>query len=218
MSSSAFQRARRPEQKRQRERAILEAAAELVESGGVDGVTLTAIAERAGLAKSNLYRYFESREDILLQLLTSDEAAWVAGLERALAPLAGSDDTEAVGAAIAETLAASPRLCLLSSILTTVLEQNVPLEVARRFKDRVAELSIRIGNAIHSALPGLELERLAELQRLVHALVAGLWPIAHPAPVIVELLAEPDYAHFASDFEADLRRAIVALLVGLRGS
>lgn len=216
MSDPAFQRARRPEQKRERRRAILEAAAELLDSGGADAVTLTAIARSVGLAKSNLYRYFESREDILLQLLTTDEEAWVASLERALAPLAGSDDVEAVGAAIAETLAACPRLCLLTSMVATVLEQNVSLDAARRLKDRVTELGLRIGNAIAAALPGFPIERLDDLQRAMQALVAGLWPIAHPAPVIVELLAEPGYAHFAADFEADLRRATVALLVGLR--
>ena len=216
MPPKRYQRARQPAQKRERERDILSAAAEVLEAEGIDKVTLTAIAARAGLAKSNLYRYFESREDILLQLLTSDEAEWVGDLERELAPLAGSDDPEAVGAAIASTLAANPRLCLLTSILAVVLEQNVPIEVARRFKDRVAELSIRIGNAIHTALPAVSIDKLSELQRLVHALVAGLWPIAHPAPVIVELLADPRYAHFASDFEADLRAGIVALLAGSR--
>lgn len=212
MASRGFQRARRPEQKRERERAILAAAAAVLEAEGPDGVTLTAIAASAGLAKSNLYRYFESREDILLQLLTSDEAEWVGQLERELAPLAGSGDTGAVAAAIAGTLAANPRLCRLTTILTTVLEQNVPLDVARRFKDRVAALSIRIGDAIGAALPQAAPDKLAELQRLVHALVAGLWPIAHPAPVIVELLGEPRYAHFACDFETDLRSAIAALL------
>lgn len=215
MSSKAFQRARRPEQKRQREQAILGAAAAVLEAEGPDGVTLTAVAAEVGLAKSNLYRYFESREDILLQLLVSDEAEWVAQLERALVPLAGGGDVAAVGTAMAGTLAANPRLCRLTSILTIVLEQNVSLEVTRRFKDRAGELSIRIGNAIHAACPGVPLERLAGFQRWVQALIAGLWPIAHPAPVVVELLAEPRYAGFAGDFESDLRRAITPLLASL---
>lgn len=216
MSDSAFQRARRPEQKRERRRAILDAAAELLEAEGADAVTLTAIARSAGLAKSNLYRYFESREDILLQLLTSDEEAWVESLEQALAPLAGSDDLHAVGAAVAETLAANPRLCALTSRVATVLEQNVSIDVARRFKDRVGALGVRIGNAMVTALPGFPIERLGELQRAMQALVVGLWPLAHPAPVIEQLLAEPDYAHLAADFAADLRSAAVALLIGFR--
>lgn len=216
MSSRAFQRARRPEQKRQREQAILEAAAAILDAEGPDGLTLTAVAAAVGLAKSNLYRYFESREDILLQLLAFDEAAWVTHLERALAPLAGSDDVEAVGTAMAATLAAHPRLCRLTSILTTVLEQNVSLEVVRRFKQRAGELSTRIANAIHAACPSVPPAQLVEFQRWAQALIAGLWPIAHPAPVIVELLAESRYAQFAGDFENDLRRAITPLLASLR--
>src|SRR5699024_2790963 len=119
------------------------------------------------------------------------------------------------GRALAATLAANPRLCLLTSVLTTVLERNVPLPVARRFKARAGELSVRIGDALHSACPDIPPERLPELQRWLQALVAGLWPIAHPAPVVRELVAEPCYAGFACDFERDLRHAITALLGGL---
>lgn len=85
-------------------------------------MALAAIAAEVGLAKSNLYCHFESREDIMLHLLVADEAEWVAELERALNPLAGSNDVDGVAVAMAGTLAANPRLCVLISILTTFLE------------------------------------------------------------------------------------------------
>lgn len=46
--------------------------------------------------------------------------------------------------------------------------------------------------------------------------MARLWPIAHPAPVVARLNAEARYAHFAIDFESDLRQTITLLLSGLR--
>ncbi|HEU0222902.1 MAG TPA: helix-turn-helix domain-containing protein, partial [Paracoccaceae bacterium] len=72
MADNPFQRARSPEQKAHRRRAILEAAAALLAEGGIEATTLAAIAERAGLVKSNLYRYFESREEILMWLFVED--------------------------------------------------------------------------------------------------------------------------------------------------
>ncbi|MCA9688374.1 MAG: TetR family transcriptional regulator, partial [Myxococcales bacterium] len=57
---SDFQRARSDAQKEQRRAAILQAAAALLDEGSLEAVGLNAIARRAGIAKSNVYRYFES--------------------------------------------------------------------------------------------------------------------------------------------------------------
>ena len=46
----AWQRARNPEQKEQRRVAILDAAATLFEQGGLDNVSLNAIATEAGIS------------------------------------------------------------------------------------------------------------------------------------------------------------------------
>ena len=65
-SSPSFQRARDPEQKEQRRQDLLAAARRLIVAHGVAAVGLSDIAREVGLAKSNLYRYFASREEILL--------------------------------------------------------------------------------------------------------------------------------------------------------
>ena len=95
-ADGAWQRARRPEQKAERRRAILEATLALVDESGVEGATLSEIARRAGLSKANCYRYFESREAILLELTLADSAAWMTDIEGCLAELAGSGDVDAV--------------------------------------------------------------------------------------------------------------------------
>jgi hypothetical protein len=48
------------------------------------------------------------------------------------------------------------------------------------------------------------------------AVVAGLWPMAHPAPELAELLRAEELKHLQISFEKDLRQVIHALLVGLR--
>ena len=55
----------------QRRRQILNAATELFSQGGYHGVTVDAIAQRAGISKGNLYWYFKSKQEIL-QLLFDD--------------------------------------------------------------------------------------------------------------------------------------------------
>ena len=53
----------------QRREQILEAAAELFSRGGYQGVTVDAIAERAGVSKGNVYWYFNSKREILKSLV-----------------------------------------------------------------------------------------------------------------------------------------------------
>ena len=65
----AYQRARSPEQKAERTEQILSAAeAMLAEGQDSSALSLNVLAKRAGMAKSNIYRYFESREALLDEL------------------------------------------------------------------------------------------------------------------------------------------------------
>ena len=77
MSTNAFQRARQPHQKAQRRAHILGVARQMLDQGALDELTLNELARRVGLAKSNVYRYFESRESILLEIFQEDIHEWV---------------------------------------------------------------------------------------------------------------------------------------------
>jgi len=55
----------------QRREQILRAAIELFSHGGYHGVTVDAIAHKAGISKGNLYWYFKSKQEIF-QLLFED--------------------------------------------------------------------------------------------------------------------------------------------------
>ena len=187
----------------------------MLDERGLDEVTLAEIARASGFAKSNVYRYFESREALLLELLVEDQSGWVEALERALAPLAGRGDPSTVGDAICDTLLEFPRLCELTAALAAVLEQNVGLEGIIAFKRRAVALSIRMGNALATALPGFPIANLPTLVRLLIAMVAGLWPMAHPSPLHAVAMNDPELAMLRTEFERDFRRAAIALLTGL---
>lgn len=75
--TGAFQRARTPAQKQQRREAILAAARALALGRGVGNVTLAAIAEEVGLAKSNVLSYFGTLDAIYLQLVNEEWRDWV---------------------------------------------------------------------------------------------------------------------------------------------
>ncbi len=211
----SFLRARRPEQKAQRRAALLQAAGELVDELGPMGVSVGAIAKRVKLSKGNLYRYFSSREAILLELLHDSWVEWVDAVERELAPLAGCDDPAAVAAVLARTAVERPRACRLLAVMTTVLEQNVTAEVILDFKLRSVGLFIRLGNALFVSLPGLGIDGARGFLTSYMALLAGLWPMTNPPPVVAEVLERPELQGFQHDFAASLERGTHALLVGM---
>src|SRR5947209_16445245 len=98
-------------------------------------VSLNELSRRVGLAKSNVLRYFESREAVLLELLDSAWREWLAQLEEDLGSAVDADAPVAVrgdqlAATVAASLAARPVLCDLISAQTAVLERNVSPKVA----------------------------------------------------------------------------------------
>ena len=212
---STFQRARQPAQKEQRRQAILSAAAALFAEGGYDALSLTAIADRVGLAKSNLYRYFESREEILLELLAEDLESLTQEIEAALAPLAGTGERAAAARVLARAWAVRPRSCQLVSVLAAVLERNVTEQRVAEFKLCVLALNRRIANALHAALPGLSIEQCGWVVKAWGVLVAGLWPFSNPSPIVARVQQRPELAETQYDFAAELERSLDTLLAGL---
>src|SRR5690242_14026660 len=75
-----FQRARSAEQREIRRQAILDTAAAMLDEMPVAEVSLNELSRRVGLAKSNVLRYFESREAVLLELLARALRTWLAEL------------------------------------------------------------------------------------------------------------------------------------------
>ena len=64
--------------------ALLDAAIELIASGGYTATGVDAIARRSGVVKSALYWHFGSKEGLLVAALERTAADWVAELESAV--------------------------------------------------------------------------------------------------------------------------------------
>jgi AcrR family transcriptional regulator len=72
-----------------RVRRIVDAAVALAEQGGFDGVRLRDVAEASGVALGTLYKYFRSKEDILL-FAVNEEAERLESVIAARPPSGGS--------------------------------------------------------------------------------------------------------------------------------
>jgi AcrR family transcriptional regulator len=59
---------------RAREQAILNAAEYLLLELGDESITIEMIAERVGIAKGTIYKHFQSKDELILQLLIAYES------------------------------------------------------------------------------------------------------------------------------------------------
>lgn len=66
---------KRPSQARSVEtvRVLLEAAAQVLEQGGLDGLTTNAVAARAGVSIGSLYQYFPNKQALLATLIAEEQ-------------------------------------------------------------------------------------------------------------------------------------------------
>lgn len=211
---ATWQRARTPEQIEQRRVAILAAADRLFADASYDDVSLGAIADEVGISKSNLYRYFESKEQIFLELYLEDVADWTEAITAALGRCRKLDDAETFSRVWVGTLGEHERLIALNSLLAGVLERRASVEAAAEFKLRLMGCVDRVRDAVARVLPSLPRARVFPLIRSAHALAAGFWPMAHPAPVMDRVMLRPEFEEFRFDFAREFSIALRALVQG----
>ncbi|MCC3279584.1 TetR/AcrR family transcriptional regulator [Arthrobacter sp. zg-Y40] len=215
-----FQRARSEEQKETRRRAILDTAAAMLDEMPVAGVSLNELSRRVGLAKSNVLRYFDSREAVLLELLDDFLGTWLTelaqelsmGIEPEAAPAVRADQLAEI---LSRSLGARPVLCDLFGAQGGVLEHNISVEVAKRHK--------RASLARLEAMTGIVCRHLPELGDgaqqfcLIALVTAGaLSSYVPPPPSLLAAYAEePALGVLHVDLTDALRIALSSALLGV---
>lgn len=76
------------EHRARQEEALLDAAEAILLERGHRALTFDELGRRSGLARSSVYRYFDSRDDVIAALCERDLPGWMAVLERDMAAAA----------------------------------------------------------------------------------------------------------------------------------
>ncbi|MDQ4214926.1 TetR/AcrR family transcriptional regulator [Microbacterium sp. ASV81] len=218
---TTFQRARSEEQREIRRRAILETTATMLAETPVADISLNELSRRVGLAKSNVLRYFESREAILLDLL--DQLAHDLFVEiRTELPAAvdpGDDLRQRVSSAATTAAAAIARhemLCELVSAQAGVLEHNVTAETVTRYKRAGYASLAGFADVLHQVIPELTGPQAAEAARAILIAVGAYWTHAHPPKAVQETYElDPTLVFLPDGFQGSLERVIAVLILGV---
>jgi AcrR family transcriptional regulator len=218
---TSFKRARSEEQRAERRRVILDTAAAMLAEMPVAQVSLNELSRRVGLAKSNVLKYFESREAVLLELLSAATEECRAAFAEELAAVADpgaapADRGDALIAAFAAALAARPVLCDLLSAQAAVLEHNVSAELALEYKRAAVANFTALTGLVHRYLPELGEDDAGRFTASALVLAGALWTHSHPAPAVVAAYeADPALALLRIDFTTSLRDVLEVQMAGL---
>lgn len=214
-----FQRARSEEQREIRRQAILDTAAAMLDEMPVAEVGLNELSRRVGLAKSNVLRYFESREAVLLELLDRSLRAWVAEVSDELAAdtdqrLPVRERGDRLAAVLSRSLARHTVLCDLVNAQSGVLEHNVSVEVVVHFKRSALSSLGTMVDLVRRHVP--ELGDDARKVCMMTVIMAGaLSTYCQPsASAIAAIEADPTLVEFHLDLATTLENAIATLIAG----
>ena len=213
-----FQRARSQEQREVRRQAILDAAAAMLDEMPASEVSLNELSRRVGLAKSNVLRYFESREAVLLELLDRAVHRCVAELVDELqgVDLAGSVVVrgEAVAAILAAALTRHRVLCDLVAAQPGVLEHNASVDVVLQFKRSSRDNLATLAEAVRRCLP--EIGVRAEGVCMMAVVMAGaMWShCQHSASALAAYELDPGLGSLRFELPGALHEALATLIAG----
>lgn len=209
-------RARADADKQSRRRDLLRAAADAFADQSYAAVTVAEIARGAGLAKGTVYLYFQTKEELFLQLVLEQLGDWLDEVERELTAETALLQPEEMARLLVRTLARRRQLTRLLALLHVVLEQNIPAPVAQAFKRELLARTVRAGAVLERRFldfePGDGLRFLLHL----HAATIGLWQMANPSPELAAVLASPELSPLRIDFTSALEAHTAALLRGFR--
>ena len=213
-----FQRARSEEQREIRRRAILDTAAAMLDEMPVAEMSLNELSRRVGLAKSNVLRYFESREAVLLELQDAFMGSWLAELADELdAGVEATAETRAgrLAEILGRSLSERVVLCHLLGAQGAVLERNVSVEVAKAHKRSSLIRLTDMADLMRRHLP--ELGDGAQKFCFMSLISAGALSTYVPTPpsLLAVYADEPALGVLHPELREALQSSFVAMLVGV---
>jgi AcrR family transcriptional regulator len=128
---SAANPRKQPSQERSRETVavILEAAARILESRGIEGYNTNAVAEKAGVSIGSLYQYFPGKDALTIALIVSFEEDLLANVKAAIAAAQHDTLTQALHRTVRALYGAHIRRASLNLVLEAEehrLQQHIP--------------------------------------------------------------------------------------------
>lgn len=198
-----WERARNLEQKNIRILEIVNATKRLYEKYSFDEINFSMIAKEADFTRSNLYKYFNSKEEVFLEILKNEASLQSADLQHSLR----TDKEYSIKEFIDIWMDVKLKHKIvweIFSILHTLLGSKCSLEKSTEYRSFIKEILKKSSEFLCDIFPELTIDRAYKFLVLEGSITSGLY---HSVTI-------PD-ATMGLDFEDYCRNAVELLLKGI---
>ncbi len=210
----SFQRARSKDQINDRIHEILSAAIEIYEVHGYEGVTFSAISEKTDFTRPTIYKYFSTKEEILLKILSKDIEVWTDELNSSFR-LNKIYRTKQIAEIWAHAVSSYKRMNELHSILFTILERNSSKEAIIAFKKTLYDSAYVLHKLVGQLYPNASYEKIVNFLSIQYSLSVGYYPMCHLSMNQLEAMRTISKDYVIPDFEKGYRDALYQIMLAL---
>jgi len=205
-------RATNTTEKRARRQHILSAAETLLQRWSLDDVNVDRIADVAGVAKGTVYRYYRTREELMLEVFDRHHGVWCNALVSQMNAAAGEPTPDDIGDMVVRTLAEDPLLLRLFGRIGGLLRGSVSPQAARLFQAHRATRITEVATALERRIAYVTAPQAARWMLRIEFVVAGMASLAHSASARTSAVDPPDAVMPGLDLESELRAVTVSNL------
>ena len=192
-----------------RQQEIIRACEELYETMEYEDISIKEIAKSTSICRSNIYNYYQTKDEIFLDILERDYLSWMEDIKDRMAR--EEPGRESYCRNIAATAALHPRLLKLMSVHYIAIEKNCSLEKLTAFKRELLPFRDMMRDALGKYFPNASEERKEHFLLALLSLMQGLYSMTNLTEKQLEAMkrANPDYVQ--PDFEKNFCQALFSL-------
>ena len=212
-----WERARTSEQKESREKEILQAAKRLLEEKSYESIRFSDLADLVTFSRANIYKYFDSKEEVYLSLLADEILKFAIGAEEILnhKAISQSIGIDNFCSTWTDLLSSEKNLLLLLSMTGTILEKNCSDEILLQSK---TSMNIAIQNHLIPSFslyfPTLSSLEISELINNLVVFANGLYSLCGLNEHQKNLLRANGMEDLISEFSSSYKRITKIYLQG----
>ena len=181
-------------------------------------MSFNGIAVEAGFTKSNMYRYFSSKEDIFLQVFADLFVSWFEDCHQRLQNLGQNEKVETFAKTWVDSMMSHPEFLDLTPLLFLSLEKNSSFEQLLVFKQQAKNLLYSLCIEIGRIYPAIQGERAFKFLTLSYAATANYWAANSQNDTLKKIYQLDEFKDMKPNFEKDLASAVEIIIKGLNAN
>lgn len=213
----SFQRARSENQIQDRIQEIIDATSSIYNSVGYEGLNFSTISEYTKFTRPNIYKYFKTKDEILLIILKEEFQSFISSLIKSF-KINKLYSLYEISEIWADTLIKHGRLLDIYSILFTTIEKNVSVESLSEFKKEMVAIQFQLTDLIVQLFPNANNDNIINFIYSELTLACGLYPMSKLSNLQMEAIKLSASGYTPPDFRKTYMACLYQLMYCLQHS